>query len=82
MSPQSHRSKLPSSEEIEAALWKDGFTPRKSSGGSHRSYVRKIPGKLTRVVVVPLNRKEMPSGTFSSILRQAGWTREYFEKLL
>jgi predicted RNA binding protein YcfA (HicA-like mRNA interferase family) len=82
MSPRSHRSKLPSSKEIEAALRKDGFTPRKSSGGSHRAYIRRNPGILTRVVVVPLNREEMPEGTFSSILRQAGWTREYFENLL
>lgn len=82
MSPRSHKSKLPSSEAVEAALFKDGFKPRKSSGGSHRSYIREVPDKLTRVVVVPLNRKEIPSGTFSSILRQAGWTREYFETLL
>lgn len=82
MSPQPHKSKLPSSKDIEAVLLKDGFMPKKGSSGSHQSYIKKIPGQLTRVVVVQLNRKEIPPGTLSSILRQAGWTRKYFESLL
>jgi predicted RNA binding protein YcfA (HicA-like mRNA interferase family) len=82
VSPQHHKSKLPSSKDIEAVLLKDGFLPKKCSSGSHQSYIKKIPGQLTRVVVVQLNRKEIPRGTLSSILRQAGWTKKYFELLL
>ena len=82
MSPQHHKSKLPSSKDIESVLLKDGFLPKKCSSGSHQSYIKKIPGQLTRVVVVQLNRKEIPRGTLSSILRQAGWTKKYFELLL
>ena len=82
MSPQPHKSKLPSTHVFESALLKDGFKPKKSARGSHLAYIKKIPGQLTKVVIVPLNRKEIPEGTFSSMLRQAGWTKEYFQSLL
>jgi len=80
--PQSHKSKLPSTREFEAALLKDGFQPKKCSSGSHLPYIKKIPGQLTRVVIVPLNRKEILRGTLSSMLRQAGWTKDYFQSIL
>jgi predicted RNA binding protein YcfA (HicA-like mRNA interferase family) len=38
-------------------------------------------GKL-RVVVVPRNRKQIPKGTLSSVLRQAGITKEEAEEIL
>jgi hypothetical protein len=44
-------------------------------------FIKKIPGQLTRVVVVQMNRKEIPIGTLLSMLRQAGWTKDYFESL-
>ena len=74
------RSGLPSSKE-EDALLKDGFLNKKCRSGSHLVYIKKIPGHLTRVVVVQMNRKEIPAGTFSSILRQAGWTKQYFDSI-
>jgi predicted RNA binding protein YcfA (HicA-like mRNA interferase family) len=82
VSPRTHKSKLPSSHVFEVALLKDGFQPKKCSRGSHLSYIKKVPGQLTRVVIVPLNRKEILEGTLSSMLRQAGWTKNYFQSLL
>ena len=35
-----------------------------------------------RVVVVPRNKKQIPKGTLSSILRQAGITRDEAEEIL
>ncbi len=75
------RSSLPSSREFEDALLKDGFRNKKSGSGSHLVYVKEIPGQVTRVVVVQMNRKEIPVGTLSAMLRQAGWTKDYFESL-
>ena len=82
MSPRSHNSNLPSSKIFESALLKDGFLPKKCKRGSHLPYEKEVPGQITRIVVVPLNRKEIPMGTLSSMLRQAGWSREYFERLV
>lgn len=48
--------------------------------GSHVKLIKKTSEK-TWVVIVP-NHKEIAIGTFSSILRQAGMTREEFEKLV
>jgi predicted RNA binding protein YcfA (HicA-like mRNA interferase family) len=75
------RSGLPSSREFEDALLRDGFLNKKSRSGSHLVYFKKIPGQLTRVVIVQMNRKEIPPGTLSAMLRQAGWTKDYFESL-
>ena len=36
----------------------------------------------TRVVIVPRNKKQIPRGTLSSILRQAGLTRREAERIL
>jgi predicted RNA binding protein YcfA (HicA-like mRNA interferase family) len=75
------RSGLPSSREFQDALIKDSFQSKKTTSGSHQVFFKKVPGQLSRVVVVPMNRKEIPAGTFSSMLRQAGWTKDYFESL-
>ncbi|WP_461092433.1 type II toxin-antitoxin system HicA family toxin [Spirosoma gilvum] len=44
--------------------------------GSHAKY-RKL-GNPTRTVIVPTGRKEMPNGTFRSIVRQSGLTEADF----
>lgn len=63
---------LPSSDEVIKALLKDGFLPRgKSRRGSHQVF-KKESSEGTKIVVVPLGRKEIPRGTLRSIVRQAG----------
>ncbi|MDD2656420.1 MAG: type II toxin-antitoxin system HicA family toxin [Patescibacteria group bacterium] len=49
-----------------------------SQKGSHAKYRKK--GKITLNVIVPIHGKEVPYGTFRSILRQANLTEEDFEK--
>jgi len=66
-------SKLLSSREIISILEKNGFV-FKSQKGSHAKFV-----KETHVVIIPHPKKEIPAGTFQSILRQAGLKREDFE---
>ena len=65
-------SKLPSSRDIIKFLEKNGFlfVPQK---GSHRKY--KNQG---RIVIVPHPKKEIPMGTFRSIMRQSGLNWEGF----
>ncbi len=60
--------KLYSSSYIIKILIRHGFVFI-SQKGSHAKY-RKI-GNPTLTVIVPAARKEIPSGTFHSILRQA-----------
>ena len=73
---------LPGSEDIIKALLKAGFLPRgKSKRGSHRVFRKELPGG-TRTTVVPLDKKEIPLGTLSSILRQAGLTRKQLDSLM
>jgi predicted RNA binding protein YcfA (HicA-like mRNA interferase family) len=67
--------KLYSSEQITKGLEAAGFV-YVSQRGSHAKY-RKI-GDPTRTVIVPAGRKEIPRGTFRSILRQAGLSEEAF----
>jgi len=67
---------LYSSKEIVHALQKKGFVYM-SQKGSHVKF-----RKLGRTVIVPANRKEIPHGTFRSILRQANLTEEEFAKIL
>ena len=62
---------LSSSAIIEVLILK-GFE-YKSSRGSHCEYDRE-----EIVVIVPHPKKEIPHGTFSSILRQSGLKREDF----
>lgn len=68
--------KLYSSKEIESVLKKLGlvFASQKGSHG-------KFKHKDGRILVLPMNRKEIPIGTFRSILRQANISLQDFEKL-
>jgi predicted RNA binding protein YcfA (HicA-like mRNA interferase family) len=65
-------SKLPSSKQIIKTLKTNGFV-FVSQKGSHAKFK-----KGNRVVIVPSPKKEMPLGTFRSIIRQSGLTREDF----
>jgi len=60
-------SKLYSSDHIQRILEKLGFffVCQKGSHG-------KLKNNSGRVVILPMNKKEIPLGTFRSILRQAG----------
>jgi len=69
--------KLYSSLEIENVLLKNGFV-FKTQKGSHG----KFKHQDGRIVILPMNRKEIPIGTFRSILKQIGITKEEFEKLV
>ena len=59
-------SKLNSSSHIIKVLLKNGFTFI-SQKGSHKKY-----RKEARTVIVLYPKKEIPIGTFSSIVRQSG----------
>lgn len=61
--------KLYSSEQIARTLEREGFA-FVSQRGSHVKY-RKT-GSPTLTVIVRAGRKQIPRGTFRSILRQAG----------
>ncbi len=65
-------AKLLSSREIIAVLEREGFI-FKSKRGSHAKYVR---GE--RTVIVPHPKPGTPQGTFASIVRQSGLTKETF----
>ena len=49
-----------------------------SQKGSHAKY-RKA-GNPALTVIVPAGRKEMPQGTFNSIVKQSGLSKPDFEK--
>jgi len=66
-------SKLISSREIISALERNGFI-FKSQKGSHCKYE-----KDGNFVIIPHPRKEIPTGTFMSIIRQSGLKREDFK---
>jgi len=68
-------SKLLSSEQITKTLLKYGFQ-LVSQRGSHQKYQ-----KDGSTVIVPSPRKEIPIGTFRSIVRQAGLSvNDFFDK--
>lgn len=69
--------KLYSSDEIIKVLKKFGFN-FVSQKGSHG----KFKNSTNRTVIVPANRKEIPFGTFRSILKQAGITLQQFAEKL
>jgi predicted RNA binding protein YcfA (HicA-like mRNA interferase family) len=71
--------KFYSARVIIAALEKGGFLVV-SQKGSHIKLVKKEDNKIY-TVIVPYH-KEVAIGTFSSILRQAGMTKEVFKKFL
>ena len=65
---------LYSSRHIIAVLLKKGFVEIDQTG-SHKKFRRD-----ERTVIVPSPRKEIPYGTFASILRQSGLKKSDFEK--
>ncbi|MDD5092424.1 MAG: type II toxin-antitoxin system HicA family toxin [Candidatus Wallbacteria bacterium] len=69
---------LYSSREIERVLRKIGFL-FSSQEGSHGKFKNASAG---RTVILPMNKKEIPTGTLHSILRQAGLKLEQFKELL
>lgn len=71
--------KLYSARVILKTLQKSGFNTI-SQKGSHIKLVKKTKDKAL-IVIVP-NHKEVASGTFQSILKQAEMTREEFERSL
>ncbi len=66
-------SKLPSSKLIINTLLKNGFRFI-SQRGSHCKY-----RKDDKTVIIPSPRKEIPFGTFRSIIRQSGLTVDDFK---
>lgn len=69
--------KLYSSEVIIKVLQKQGFVYI-SQKGSHAKF-RKT-GSPTLTVIIPAGKREIPFGTFRSILRQAHLTENDFKK--
>ncbi|MBU1992205.1 MAG: type II toxin-antitoxin system HicA family toxin [Patescibacteria group bacterium] len=67
--------KLYSSRKILGVLEKKGFI-FVSQRGSHVKYRK--DGDPTLTVIIPAKRKEIPHGTFRSILRQANLTEDEF----
>lgn len=67
--------KLYSSAHIIAVLLRFGFEFI-SQKGSHAKYRKS--GNPTLTTIVPANRKEIPFGTFRSIVRQSGLNDEDF----
>ena len=65
-------TKLPSSHKIINVLLKNGFIFI-SQRGSHQKY-----RKDDKTVIVPAPRKEIPIGTFRSIIRQSGLNPDQF----
>ncbi len=69
--------KLFSSSRIIKVLRRKGFVFI-SRRGSHIKF-RKV-SRQTLTVIIPADRKEIPFGTFASILRQANLTEKDFRK--
>jgi len=67
-------SRLYSSKVIIAVLLKNGFI-QVGQKGSHKKF-----RKADHAVIILDPRKEIPMGTFYSILRQSGLKKEDFEK--
>lgn len=61
-----------SSKQISTTLTKNGFV-FVSQRGSHAKFRRE-----SRTVILPMDKKEIPAGTFSSIVRQSGLTAKDF----
>lgn len=70
--------KLYSSRKIAEVLKKHEFS-FVSQRGSHGKF-RKRNGKGILTVIVPMSKKEIPQGTFRSIIRQSNLSKEDFEK--
>jgi predicted RNA binding protein YcfA (HicA-like mRNA interferase family) len=63
--------------EVLAALQRAGFVVRRKSKGSH-VVLRHPDGRQTYVA---MHTKDVPTGTFRSILKHARLTEEEFKKL-
>jgi predicted RNA binding protein YcfA (HicA-like mRNA interferase family) len=70
-------SKLYSSKQIQKVLEALGFI-FVTQKGSHAKFKHENGNK----VIVPMGKKEIPTGTFRSILRQAGLSLEEFKSNL
>jgi predicted RNA binding protein YcfA (HicA-like mRNA interferase family) len=70
--------KLYSSQQIVKALEREGFMFI-SQRGSHVKY-RKAGASIIYTVIVPAGRKQIPRGTFRSILRQSGLDENAFKR--
>lgn len=71
--------KLYSARVLLSALQKSGFIII-SQKGSHIKLFKKVRGR-SFTVIVP-NHKEIAIGTFNSILKQAGITKDQLEKFM
>ena len=69
--------KLYSSEQIVRTLEREGFL-FVSQRGSHVKYRKS--GSPTLTVIIPAGRKQIPRGTFRSILRQSGLDESAFKQ--
>ena len=69
--------KLYSSKQIAKTLENHGFNFI-SRKGSHGKF-RKTTGEKVFTTIVPMGKREIPAGTFSSILRQSQLSKEDFE---
>ena len=69
--------KLYSSKQIVKVLQSEGFVYI-SQKGSHVKFRKS--SKIVLTVIVPANKKEIPFGTFKSILRQADLREEDFRR--
>ncbi len=68
--------KLYSSAHILYILQKNGFY-LVSQKGSHIKYRK--DGNPVHTVIIPANRKEIPVGTFNSIVKQSGLSKSVFD---
>jgi predicted RNA binding protein YcfA (HicA-like mRNA interferase family) len=66
---------LHSSQEVVRTLEREGFLVV-SQRGSHVKYRKR--GRPTLTVIVPAGHKQIPRGTFRSILRQSGLEESAF----
>ncbi len=77
-------SKLPSlsTREVLKALGKAGFADAPTRGkGSHHALTKTEADGTVRLVIVP-ERKDIPIGTLTAIIKQAGLSRDEFVALL
>jgi predicted RNA binding protein YcfA (HicA-like mRNA interferase family) len=70
--------KLYSSQEVVKTLEREGFAFI-SQRGSHVKY-RRTGSSIIFTVIVPAGRKQIPRGTFRSILRQSGLDESAFKQ--
>ena len=70
--------KLYSSQQIVKTLEREGFA-FVSQRGSHAKY-RKTDSSIIFTVIIPAGRKQIPRGTFRSILRQSGLDENAFKR--